>query len=52
AFNLGIALGAFIGGIVVNSLGLLATPWVGALMVLGAVFLTLISIRVEDKSSL
>ncbi|MFT8313820.1 MAG: MFS transporter [Clostridium sp.] len=52
AFNLGIALGAFIGGIVVNSLGLLATPWIGALMVLGAVFLTLVSIRLEDKSSL
>ena len=52
AFNLGIALGAYIGGIVVNSLGLLATPWVGALMVLGAVLLTLVSIRLESKPSI
>lgn len=49
AFNLGIALGSFIGGIVVNSLGLLATPWVGALMVLGAVFLTFVSIRLDSN---
>ncbi|MFX8937900.1 MFS sugar transporter, partial [Acinetobacter baumannii] len=35
AFNLGIALGALIGGAVVDSpLGLGATPWVGALLVL------------------
>lgn len=52
AFNLGIALGAYIGGIVVNSLGLLATPWVGALMVLGAVLLTLVSRRLESKPSI
>lgn len=49
AFNLGIALGAFIGGIVVNTLGLIATPWVGALLVLAAVFLTFISIKLENK---
>lgn len=49
AFNLGIALGAFIGGIVVNTLGLIATPWVGALLVLAAVFLTAISIKLENK---
>jgi Arabinose efflux permease len=49
AFNLGIALGSFIGGIVVNTLGLLATPWIGALLVLTAVFLTIISIKLESK---
>lgn len=42
AFNLGIALGAWIGGLVVESpLGLGATPWVGGLMVAGALGLTL-----------
>lgn len=42
AFNLGIALGAWIGGLVVgSSLGLGATPLVGGLMVVGALGLTL-----------
>ncbi len=42
AFNLGIALGSWIGGVVVTSpLGLGSTPWVGAVMVAGAVLLTL-----------
>jgi DHA1 family inner membrane transport protein len=41
AFNLGIALGAWIGGLVVASpLGLGATPWVGAILVAGAFVLT------------
>jgi predicted MFS family arabinose efflux permease len=42
AFNLGIALGAWLGGMVVDSpLGLSATPWVGAILVSGALLLTL-----------
>ena len=41
SFNLGIALGAWIGGLVVASpLGLGATPWVGAVLVAGAFVLT------------
>jgi multidrug resistance protein len=41
SFNLGIALGAWIGGMVVASpLGLVATPWVGAVLVAGAFVLT------------
>ena len=41
AFNLGIAAGAWIGGLVVESpLGLPATPWVGAVLVAGALGLT------------
>ena len=41
AFNLGIALGAWIGGLVVASpLGLGATPWVGAVLVAAALVLT------------
>lgn len=42
AFNLGIALGAWLGGLIVASpLGLGATPWVGALLAIGAMLLTL-----------
>ncbi|MDX1048640.1 MFS transporter [Sinorhizobium medicae] len=42
AFNLGIALGAWLGGRVVGSpLGLASTPWVGAILVSGALLLTL-----------
>ncbi|MBO1042025.1 MFS transporter [Brucella pituitosa] len=44
AFNLGIALGAWLGGVVVESqLGLIATPWVGAILVGGALVLTVLS---------
>ncbi|MGQ3211541.1 MAG: MFS transporter [Shinella sp.] len=44
AFNLGIAAGAWIGGLVVASpLGLGATPWVGAILVAAALGLTLVS---------
>ncbi|MGD9478032.1 MFS transporter [Shinella sp. G-2] len=44
AFNLGIAAGAWIGGLVVASpLGLGATPWIGAILVAGALGLTLAS---------
>ena len=50
AFNLGIAAGAWIGGLVVASpLGLTATPWVGALLVLGALVLTVISQALDRK---
>jgi DHA1 family inner membrane transport protein len=40
AFNVGIALGAWGGGLIVAKLGLMATPWIGALVVLGALALT------------
>ena len=44
AFNLGIAAGAWIGGLTVASpLGLGATPWVGAILVVAALGLTLAS---------
>lgn len=44
AFNLGIAIGAWLGGLVVDSpLGLASTPWVGAILVAGALALTLLS---------
>lgn len=42
AFNLGIALGAWLGGVVVESpMGLGATPWVGAILVAIALLLTI-----------
>ncbi|GAB3443240.1 MFS transporter [Massilia solisilvae] len=40
AFNVGIALGAWGGGIIVAHLGLMATPKIGALVVVGAFLLT------------
>ncbi|WP_256759419.1 MFS transporter [Cohnella sp. WQ 127256] len=40
AFNAGIAIGAYLGGVVTDSIGIIHTTWVGSLMVVGAVFLT------------
>jgi multidrug resistance protein len=47
AFNIGIAIGSLVGGVVVDSIGLVHTPWVGGLMVLAAVVLTRISAMLE-----
>jgi len=40
AFNVGIALGAWGGGLIVAHLGLMHTPWIGGLIVVGAFLLT------------
>jgi DHA1 family inner membrane transport protein len=40
SFNLGIALGAWGGGLIVTHSGLMTTPWVGGLVVIGALGLT------------
>jgi predicted MFS family arabinose efflux permease len=40
AFNGGIALGAYLGGLIVDGPGLIHTSWIGGLMVVGAVILT------------
>ena len=40
AFNVGIAMGAWGGGLIVTHIGLMATPWIGALVVVGALGLT------------
>lgn len=40
AFNVGIAFGAWAGGHIIEQLGIMATPWVGALIVLVALALT------------
>ncbi len=47
AFNLGIAGGAWIGGHIVASLGLIHTAWIGALVVLVALALTAWSGRLD-----
>ena len=47
AFNLGIAGGAWGGGLIVEHLGLVHTGWIGALVVLGAFGLTVLSGRLD-----
>ncbi|BEI25000.1 MFS transporter [Vibrio fluvialis] len=49
AFNVGIALGSWGGSIVVKQSGLMATPWVGALIVAGALLLTRLSHRLDQR---
>lgn len=49
AFNAGIALGSYLGGVITDSIGLIHTAWIGALMVLGAVILTGWSRALEQK---
>lgn len=48
AFNVGIAIGAYVGGLVVVSpVGIEATPWVGALFLVLAILVTLLSLRLN-----
>ncbi|MDQ1143641.1 putative MFS family arabinose efflux permease [Bacillus sp. SORGH_AS 510] len=49
AFNAGIAIGSYLGGTITDSIGLIHTTWIGALMVLGAVILTGVSRSLEKK---
>ncbi|WP_088071249.1 MFS transporter [Gottfriedia luciferensis] len=51
AFNIGIAIGAFIGGIIVDTIGLIHTPWIGGIMVFGAVLLSIWSASLEKRKS-
>lgn len=51
AFNAGIALGAYMGGIVAEQFGLVHTAWVGALMVFGAVILTAWMRTLEERDT-
>ena len=50
AFNAGIAIGAVLGGMVADSIGLIHTSWVGAIMVFGAVLLSAWSRMLEYKA--
>ncbi|WEG12864.1 MFS transporter [Pullulanibacillus sp. KACC 23026] len=49
AFNAGIALGSYLGGLITHSFGLIHTTWIGSLMVLAAVMLTGWSRRLETQ---
>ncbi len=52
AFNLGIAIGAWLGGLVVESpLGLVVTPWVGAILVAVALLLTIWSGALDRRAA-
>lgn len=50
AFNVGIALGSWGGGLIVAKAGLMHTPWVGAVVVLVALALTRLSGRLDTKT--
>jgi len=49
AFNIGIAGGAWGGGLIVEHLGLMATPWIGAIVVLSAFALTTLAGRLDRQ---
>ena len=49
AFNVGIALGAWGGGLIVDRIGLMATPWIGGLVVIGALLLTTLAGRLDRR---
>lgn len=51
AFNAGIAIGSYLGGIITDSIGLIHTSWIGALMVLAAAILTAFSRALERKAA-
>ncbi|AOW14878.1 MFS sugar transporter [Hydrogenophaga crassostreae] len=52
AFNIGIAGGAWGGGLIVAQFGLMATPWVGGLVVLGALGLTTLAGRLDRRDGI
>ncbi|MGC4379129.1 MFS transporter [Fictibacillus sp. Mic-4] len=49
AFNAGIAIGSYLGGLITDYIGLIHTSWIGALMVLVAAVLTGCSRALERK---
>lgn len=50
AFNVGIAAGAVVGGLIVEEMSLLDTPWIGGVIVLGALALTRWSGRLDQQT--
>ena len=52
AFNVGIAFGAWAGGLIVAKFGLMATPPIGALIVVGALALTTLARRLDRRDGL
>lgn len=51
AFNIGIAIGAVTGGMIVNSMRLQDTAWIGALIIVMAIVLTRLSGRLDQRES-
>jgi len=49
AFNVGIALGSWGGGMIVSEMGLMHTPWIGAVIVIVALVLTRMSGRLDKR---
>ncbi|RZV16570.1 MFS transporter [Vibrio alginolyticus] len=49
AFNVGIAQGSWGGGLIVANAGLMHTPWIGAIVVLGALLLTRFSGMLDKR---
>jgi len=49
AFNMGIALGSSVGGVIVANVGLTSTPWIGALIVFIALLLTRYAAYLDKK---
>jgi predicted MFS family arabinose efflux permease len=49
AFNIGIAGGAWLGGHVVEDMGLMNTPWIGGVIVLSALLLTRIFSTLDNR---
>jgi len=52
AFNAGIAIGSYLGGLITDSIGLIHTSWIGAIMVLMAAVLTGFSRALERKDQI
>jgi predicted MFS family arabinose efflux permease len=50
AFNVGIALGSWGGGMIVSEMGLMHTPWIGAVIVIVALALTRMSGRLDKRT--
>ena len=49
AFNAGIAIGSYLGGVITDSIGLIHTSWIGGFMVLAAVVLSGWSRALEQR---
>lgn len=51
AFNIGIAVGAWLGGHVVADMGLMNTPWIGGVIVIAALLLTRLSASLDNRQT-
>lgn len=51
AFNIGIALGSWSGGLIVERAGLMNTPWVGGVVVISALLLTRLSGALDKREN-